>query len=59
MVGPEGDFTSDEVSEALSAGYIPLHLGESRLRTETAGIYLCAAIQVIELRSARPLKKEP
>jgi 16S rRNA (uracil1498-N3)-methyltransferase len=44
LVGPEGDFTREEVEMALQAGFTPFHLGESRLRTETAGVYICAAI---------------
>jgi len=47
LVGPEGDFTEEELSLALGAGYLPFHLGESRLRTETAGVYICAAISLI------------
>lgn len=46
LVGPEGDFTEEEVGEALAAGYTPFHLGESRLRTETAAVYICAAISL-------------
>jgi 16S rRNA (uracil1498-N3)-methyltransferase len=38
LIGPEGDFTSDELSMALDRGYLPVSLGETRLRTETAGI---------------------
>jgi 16S rRNA (uracil1498-N3)-methyltransferase len=51
LVGPEGDFTEEEVKEAVGAGYVPVHLGSSRLRTETAGIHICSTIQVIESRS--------
>ncbi len=47
LVGPEGDFTDDEVQMALKAGYKPFHLGQSRLRTETAAVYLCTAVQII------------
>ncbi len=43
-VGPEGDFTPEEVDAALEAGFGPLSLGTYRLRTETAGIYVCAAV---------------
>ena len=39
LIGPEGDFTVDEVAAAINAGFIPVSLGESRLRTETAGLY--------------------
>jgi len=46
LVGPEGDFSREEVKMALDAGYIPFHLGNSRLRTETAGVYICAAISL-------------
>jgi 16S rRNA (uracil1498-N3)-methyltransferase len=47
LVGPEGDFTEGELSAALDAGYVPVHLGESRLRTETAAIYITAAISLL------------
>lgn len=38
MVGPEGDFTADEVRRAVAAGFRPISLGDSRLRTETAAL---------------------
>jgi len=38
LIGPEGDFTKDEIATALKNNYIPVSLGETRLRTETAGI---------------------
>lgn len=38
MIGPEGDFTKEEVTQAIQKGFLPVTLGESRLRTETAGI---------------------
>lgn len=38
LIGPEGDFTKEEVMLAVKHGYIPVSLGETRLRTETAGI---------------------
>lgn len=41
LVGPEGDFSEKEVQLALKHGYEALHLGESRLRTETAGMVAC------------------
>ena len=37
-IGPEGDFTTEEIEEALRTGFVPITLGESRLRTETAGL---------------------
>ncbi|WP_295125694.1 16S rRNA (uracil(1498)-N(3))-methyltransferase [uncultured Chitinophaga sp.] len=38
LIGPEGDFTGDEITSALSAGFVPVSLGDTRLRTETAGM---------------------
>ena len=38
MIGPEGDFSHEEAEMALAAGFIPVHLGASRLRTETAAV---------------------
>ena len=38
LIGPEGDFTTEEVLAAKDCGYIPVSLGSSRLRTETAGL---------------------
>ena len=38
LIGPEGDFTQDEINLAFEHGYSPISLGESRLRTETAAI---------------------
>lgn len=41
LVGPEGDFTSEEIELAKSNGFIPVALGEYRLRTETAAVVAC------------------
>lgn len=41
MIGPEGDFSTDEIELAIQAGFQPVSLGESRLRTETAGLVAC------------------
>ena len=38
LIGPEGDFTPDAVRMAVDAGYVSVHLGQSRLRTETAAM---------------------
>jgi len=38
MIGPEGDFSENEIQKATSLGFVSVTLGESRLRTETAGI---------------------
>lgn len=47
LIGPEGDFTKDEIKLALDAGYQPVGLGDTRLRTETAGLYACAALTIL------------
>ncbi len=47
LIGPEGDFTKDEITLALSNAYLPVALGESRLRTETAGLFACGAFASI------------
>lgn len=44
MIGPEGDFSTEEVRLALEQGFHPISLGSSRLRTETAGIAACHTI---------------
>lgn len=38
LIGPEGDFSPNEASLAVECGFIPVHLGPSRLRTETAAV---------------------
>ena len=43
MIGPEGDFSQEEAALALEAGFIPVHLGASRLRTETAAVTAASA----------------
>ena len=44
MIGPEGDFSHEEAELALQTGFIPVHLGASRLRTETAAVTATAAV---------------
>jgi 16S rRNA (uracil1498-N3)-methyltransferase len=41
LIGPEGDFSEKEVTDALALGFIPVSLGNSRLRTETAAVVAC------------------
>ena len=41
LIGPEGDFSEEEVAYALAKGFVPVGLGKSRLRTETAGVVAC------------------
>ncbi len=47
LIGPEGDFSLPEVEQAISAGYIPISLGENRLRTETAALVACHTINLM------------
>jgi 16S rRNA (uracil1498-N3)-methyltransferase len=44
LIGPEGDFTREEIDAAVSSNFLPVHLGLSRLRTETAGVAACHSI---------------
>lgn len=44
LIGPEGDFSSSEVEAAVAAGFTPLTLGDSRLRTETAAVAAVAGV---------------
>ena len=44
LIGPEGDFSRAEAELALSNGFIPVHLGDSRLRTETAALTAVSAV---------------
>jgi len=44
LIGPEGDFTDSEIEAALSANYLPVSLGNTRLRTETAGMVAVALL---------------
>ena len=46
LIGPEGDFSIDEVRYAVANGYQSVHLGPSRLRTETAGL---SAVMMMQL----------
>lgn len=44
LIGPEGDFSVKEIQLALDANYIPVSLGSTRLRTETAAIVACHSV---------------
>lgn len=46
LIGPEGDFSVEEVRMAIDHGFVSVHLGESRLRTETAGL---SAVMMMQL----------
>lgn len=47
LIGPEGDFSPEEIELALQQGFEPISLGESRLRTETAALVACHTIHVL------------
>ncbi|WEK37567.1 MAG: RsmE family RNA methyltransferase [Candidatus Pseudobacter hemicellulosilyticus] len=46
LIGPEGDFTPEEIALALEHGFVPVSLGETRLRTETAGVVAAALLKM-------------
>ena len=47
LIGPEGDFSEEEIALALQHGFHPVSLGSSRLRTETAALYAVAAFNIV------------
>jgi len=47
LIGPEGDFSEEEIGWAKEYGFIPVSLGESRLRTETAALTACQTIHIV------------
>ena len=47
LIGPEGDFSTQEIKKALSKNITPISLGESRLRTETAGLVAVQTVAII------------
>ena len=48
IIGPEGDFSEEEVALAIASGFLPVSLGESRLRTETAALTACQTIHIAQ-----------
>ena len=48
FIGPEGDFSMKEIESALRHKFIPVSLGLSRLRTETAGVVVCNTVSVLK-----------
>lgn len=46
LIGPEGDFTTTEIETAIANDFIPVSLGNTRLRTETAGIVAAALLSI-------------
>lgn len=47
LIGPEGDFSPEEIELAIAAGFVPVSLGDSRLRTETAGVVACHTFNLL------------
>ncbi|WP_300811767.1 16S rRNA (uracil(1498)-N(3))-methyltransferase [uncultured Bacteroides sp.] len=47
LIGPEGDFSPEEVEKALANGFRPISLGRSRLRTETAALVACHILNLL------------
>ncbi len=47
MIGPEGDFTPEEIEVARQKNYREINLGEATYRTETAGIIACHTISLL------------
>lgn len=47
LIGPEGDFSPEEIRMAIEAGFVPVSLGDSRLRTETAGVVACHTFNLL------------
>lgn len=47
LIGPEGDFSPEEIDLAKACGFEPISLGESRLRTETAALVACHTLHVL------------
>ena len=45
LIGPEGDFSQEEIDAALKMGFHPVSLGENRLRSETAGIHMLGIVK--------------
>ena len=46
LIGPEGDFSEEEVKKAIERGFVPISLGKSRLRTETAALVACHTLNL-------------
>ena len=57
LIGPEGDFSIDEVEKALETGWIPVSLGESRLRTETAALYAIMMMRMVGRKDINVVKE--
>lgn len=57
MIGPEGDFSPDEIQLALERGFQPVTLGDNRLRTETAAITACDTFHILDTLAKKKTEK--
>ena len=48
LIGPEGDFSPTEINDALAKDFLPISLGNNRLRTETAAIVACNIVSILK-----------
>lgn len=46
-IGPEGDFSPQEIEQAFRAGFVPVTMGDNRLRTETAALVACDTVHIV------------
>ena len=51
LIGPEGDFSPEEVQKAMTYGFRPITLGRSRLRTETAALVAVHMMNIVNCKS--------
>ncbi len=47
LIGPEGDFSPEEIGACVAAGFVPVTMGDNRLRTETAALVGCDTIHIV------------
>jgi 16S rRNA (uracil1498-N3)-methyltransferase len=47
LIGPEGDFTAEEIEQALASHFVPVALGDTRLRAETAGMVAATLLRLV------------
>lgn len=47
LIGPEGDFSPEEIDKAIAAGFVPVTMGDNRLRTETAALVACDTFHIV------------
>ena len=52
LIGPEGDFTQDEIRQALQYNFTEVSLGDNILRTETAGLVVCTLVNYLYKKNA-------